>query len=62
MKTLNLTKEAFQNKYTSVQSRLGEHGPLNPDTSTTPNQQIQTNHGIYMLTENDNLKCVLLSF
>ena len=46
MKTLNLTKEAFQNKYTSVQSRLGEHWPLNPDTSTTPNQQIQTNHGI----------------
>lgn len=43
---MNLTKEVFQNQYTSAQSRLVERGPLNPDTSTTPNQQIQTNHGI----------------
>ena len=28
IKTLNLTKKAVQNKNTSVQSRLGEHGPL----------------------------------
>ena len=28
IKTLHLTKESFQNKNTSAQSRLGEHGPL----------------------------------
>jgi len=28
IKTLHLTREAFQNKNTSAQSRLGEHGPL----------------------------------
>ena len=28
IKTLHLTKETFQNKNTSVQSCLGEHGPL----------------------------------
>ena len=29
IKTLHLTKESSQNKNTSAQSRLGEHGPLN---------------------------------
>ena len=28
IKTLHLTKESFQNKNTSTQSHLGEHGPL----------------------------------
>jgi len=31
IKTLHLTRESFQNKNTSAQSRLGEHGPLSRD-------------------------------
>ena len=42
IKTLHLTKESFQNKNTSAQSRLGEHGPLNYTTDVTLGSTNQT--------------------
>ena len=42
IKTLHLTKESFQNKNTSAQSRLGEHGPLSDVWETSQSLQLYT--------------------
>ena len=44
IKTLHLTKESFQNKNTSAQSRLGEHGPLTAHIRT----KVLNNISIYL--------------